>query len=301
MKIQHLVLIFTLLAIVSCSSDDDNDTPEVVTRDLEEVKTENMEEIETFLKTHYYELEQNPQNSNFQNIVYKEIPEGDTSKEPVMESEFLKSKTVTQLETDYTLYYLQIREGATSQRQPTFADSVLVTYKGFTIPDQSTFDSSPNPIWFDLVNNIIGFYEVMDEFRGSSGFEENADGTVAFNEDFGFGTVFIPSGLAYFASPPGGSSISAYDPIVFNIQLYRSLESDHDEDGIPSWQEDVNDNRRLNDDDTDENRVPDYADTDDDGDGVLTRDEIEIDASGNLTFPDSNGNGTPDYLDPTFP
>jgi len=37
-------------------------------------------------------------------------------------------------------------------------------------------------------------------------------------------------------------------------------------------------------------------DTDDDGDGILTIDEIK-DASGNVTFPDSDNDGVPDYLD----
>lgn len=302
MKIQNLVLIFILFIIVSCSSDDD-EGPQVVTRDVEEVKVENMEQIETFLRTHYYELEENPQNPNFQNIVYKEIGENDTDKEPVMESEFLKSKTVTQLETEYTLYYLQIREGAESVRKPTFADSVLVTYKGFSLTEQNVFDSSPNPIWFDLRNNIVGFYEVMDEFRGSTGVVENTDGTVSFDDNFGFGSVFIPSGIAYFSAPPPGSRIAVYEPIIFNIQLYKSEETDHDGDGVPSWMEDVNGDRRLRNDDTDGDRIPNFGDSDDDGDGVPTREEVEFDGEGNLILPlpDSNGNGTPDYLDDTFP
>ena len=277
MKIQNLVLIFILFAIISCSSDDDDDRVEVEVRDVEEVKAENMEQIETFLETHYFELVDNPQNPNFQNIVFEEIGENDTDKQAVMDSEFLKSKTVNQQDVDYTLYYLQIREGAESVRKPTFADSVLVTYNGFALLDQEVFDASPNPIWFDLTNNIRGFYEVMDEFRGSTGFQENSDGTVSFNDDFGIGSVFIPSGIAYFASPPTGSGISAYEPIVFNIQLYRSKESDHDRDGVPTWREDLNDNRRVTDDNTDDDQIPNYADTDDDGDGVPTRDEIDFD------------------------
>lgn len=302
MKIQNLVLILTLLTILSCSSDDDK-APEVILRDVEEVKTENMQQIETFLATHFYKFEDNPQNPNFQNIVFDTIAEDNANEEPILDSEFLESKQVTQNDVDYTLYYLKFREGAESVRKPTFADSVLVTYKGFSLTDQDVFDSSPNPIWFDLRNNIVGFYEIMDEFRGSTGVVENSDGTVAFDDNFGIGSVFIPSGIAYFASPPSGSGISAYEPIVFNIQLYKSIETDHDGDGVPSWMEDVNGNRRLNDDDTNENRVPNFGDPDDDGDGVPTREEVEFDDEGNLILPlpDSNGNDTPDYLDDTFP
>ena len=309
MKIHNLVLISILFALISCDSDDDTGGEVIELRDVEEVKVENTEQIETFLETHYFELVDNPENPNFQNIVFKEIGENDSDKQPVMASEFLKSKLVTQQDVEYTLYYLQLREGAESIRKPTFADSVFVTYKGLTLTNQDVFDGSPNPTWFDLPGtgtsanrgSIRGFYEVMDEFRGSTGVVENPDGTVTFDDNFGIGTVFIPSGLAYFASPPNGSGIDAYEPIFFNIQLYKSIESDHDQDGVPSWREDIDNNRRLTDDDTDGNRIANFVDTDDDGDGVPTREEIDFENDGSIVLPDSNNNGTPDYLDPTFP
>ncbi|WP_019037938.1 FKBP-type peptidyl-prolyl cis-trans isomerase [Psychroflexus tropicus] len=302
MKLQNIALIFALLLIISCSNDDDG-PGEIVTRDVEEVKDENAAQIQSFLETHFYRFEDNPENPNFQKIVFDTIAEPNQDEEPIIDSEFLESKTVTQRGVDYNLYYLKFREGAESSRKPTFADSVLVTYNGFSLFDKDVFDGSPNPVWFDLVNNIVGFYEVMDEFRGASNFvDTNPDGTVTFEDDFGFGTVFIPSGLAYFSAPPTGSGIDAYEPIVFNIQLYKSIESDHDNDGVVSWREDIDNNRRVTDDDTDENRVPNFADTDDDGDGVSTRDEItDEDDNVIFPFPDSDADGTPDYLDPTFP
>jgi len=300
MKLQSLLFILMLGFIFSCSNDDDTGEP-IQLRDPEEVKDENMLQIEEFLSTHFYKLEDNPQNPNFQNIVFDTIAGDNANQEPVINSEFLKSKLVFQQDIEFKLYYLKFREGAESVRQPTFADSVLVTYRGFSLFENQTFDGSPNPIWFDLTNNIRGFYEVMNEFRGSTSFEENPDGTISFDDNFGIGTVFIPSGIAYYASPPSGSGIAAYEPIIFNIQLYKSIESDHDQDGVPSWMEDINEDRRLTNDDTDGDNIPNFADIDDDGDGILTEDEIEFDAEGNLILPDSNGNGTPDYLDPTFP
>jgi len=286
--------------IFSCSSDDDTGEP-LELRDPEEVRDENLLQIESFLETHFYRFEDNPQNPNFQNIVFDTIAGDNANEEPIINSQFLKSKQVFQQDVEFKLYYLKFREGAESSRQPTFADSVLVTYRGFSLFENQTFDGSPNPIWFDLTNNIRGFYEVMDEFRGSTSFQENPDGTISFDDNFGIGTVFIPSGIAYYSAPPSGSGIAAYEPIVFNIQLYRSIEADHDQDGVPSWMEDLNNNRRLTDDDTDEDNIPNFVDVNDDGDGTLTEDEIEFDADGNLILPDSNGNGTPDYLDPTFP
>lgn len=300
MKLQRLLFILMLGFIFSCSDDDDSGEP-IELRDPEEVRDENMLQIEGFLETHFYRFEDNPQNSNFQNIVFDTIAGDNANEEPVINSEFLKSKLVFQQDVEFKLYYLKFREGAESVRKPTFADSVLVTYRGFSLFKNQTFDGSPNPIWFDLTNNIRGFYEVMDEFKGSTSFQENPDGTISFDDNFGIGTVFIPSGIAYYSAPPSGSGIAAYEPIVFNIQLYRSIESDHDQDGVPSWMEDINEDRRLTNDDTDGDNIPDFADVNDDGDGTLTEDEIEIDAEGNLILPDSNGNDTPDYLDPTFP
>jgi hypothetical protein len=300
MKLQRLIFVLMLGFIFSCSDDDDA-AEQVELRDPEEVRDENMLQIKGFMETHFYRFEDNPQNSNFQNIVFDTIAGDNANEEPVINSKFLESKSVTQQDVEYTLYYLKFREGSESVRQPTFADSVLVTYRGFSLFKNRIFDGSPNPIWFDLINNIRGFYEVMDEFRGSTSFEQNPDGTISFDDDFGIGTVFIPSGIAYYSAPPSGSGIAIYEPIIFNIQLYKSKESDHDRDGVPSWMEDINEDRRITNDDSDGDNIPDFADINDDGDGTLTEDEIEFDTEGNLIFPDSNGNGTPDYLDSTFP
>ena len=51
-----------------------------------------------------------------------------------------------------------------------------------------------------------------------------------------------------------------------------------------------------NDDDTDGNGVPNYVDTDDDGDGVLTINE-DLNNDGDPTNDDSDNDGIPNYLD----
>ena len=70
--------------------------------------------------------------------------------------------------------------------------------------------------------------------------------------------------------------------------------TDHDNDSVPSYLEDVNGDGVF-DDDTDEDNVVNVFDNDDDGDDILTIDEYILDNDG---FPmDSDNDGTPDYLD----
>lgn len=310
MKLRYILIIFILSFgfFWSCSDDDDGAT-RVEIRDPEEVKDENAIQIEEFLKTHFYTFEDNPQNPNFQRFVFDTIAGENAEKTPMWDSEFLSSKPIVQNGVAYDLYYLKFREGNAEERHPTFADSTFITYEGITL-ENSTFDIAPNPTWLDLTQTVRGFYELLPELRGSSGFVQNSDGTLTFNDDFGIGVVIVPSGLGYFAVPPPGSGILRYQPIIFSVQLYRSVETDHDRDGVPSFVEDLNDNGRVGDlrdgedfgDDLDGDNIPSYLDVDDDGDGVLTRDEIS-DEDGNIIFPypDADNDGNPDYLDPDFP
>ena len=80
--------------------------------------------------------------------------------------------------------------------------------------------------------------------------------------------------------------------------------TDFDGDGIPSILEDLNNDGDLNNDNTDDASepanvfFPNHNDPDDDNDGILTRDEINLDANGNfVSFKDIDGDGIPDHLD----
>ncbi|GAA4106758.1 hypothetical protein GCM10022393_01360 [Aquimarina addita] len=187
-------------------------------------------------------------------------------------------------------------------------------------PGRRVFDSTVTPVWLDLVSIVGGFREAVTEFSGASGFSENpTDGTISYEMNFGNYTVFMPSGLGYFNNLQ--SSIPAYSPLIFTVQLYASEEADHDGDGVPSYLEDIDGDRIVNDldedsnDDTDDDGIPNYADTDDDGDGTLTEDEdleadqdINVDrdgdgdatndlGDGNPMNDDTDGDGVPNYLD----
>ena len=78
--------------------------------------------------------------------------------------------------------------------------------------------------------------------------------------------------------------------------IIDALDTDDDGDGVPTRQEDRNGNGDPRDDDTDGDGTPDYLDTDDDNDGILTRDE-DYNGDSSPVTDDTDGDGTPDYLD----
>lgn len=303
----HKILITSLfLAIFSMSCEKDDDGPETdPPRDRGEQDLEDQEALEDYLNTHTYNYEdfENP-SEDFDYIVrFDTINEANADKTPLMESDLLETETVLWEDVEYTIYILKIREG--EGEQPRFTDDVFIRYRGELL-NREMFDNSVVPVWFNLVGNngnvpraIPGFSHAFTKFKGASGYEVNSDNTVTWENDYGIGAVFLPSGLGYFSQAQGG--IPAYSPLVFSFNLMRTNEADHDRDGIPSWMEDLNEDGNVINDDTDEDGTPNFADPDDDGDLIPTDEEIEIDEEdGTIIFTDSNNDGTPDYLDPEY-
>lgn len=171
------------------------------------------------------------------------------------------------------------------------------------------FDSAPQPTWFDLSNGIEGFTNGIAGTGSGSGFTVSDDGTITYNDDYAIGALFIPSGLAYFDSPPN-NQIPFYSSLIFTFDHYMAIPTDHDNDRILSIDEDVNNNDFLFDneedaDNTDGDAAFNFRDPDDDNDGVLTRleivtttvmedgEEVEVLES----FLDTDNDGTPNHLD----
>lgn len=78
------------------------------------------------------------------------------------------------------------------------------------------------------------------------------------------------------------------------------LAPDADGDGIANEDEDLNNNGNLNDDDTDGDGIPNYLDSDDDGDTVQTIDEttgIGAGVAPSYVYIDTDGDGIENYLD----
>ena len=91
--------------------------------------------------------------------------------------------------------------------------------------------------------------------------------------------MFIPSGLAYF-NLSRGANIPVYSNLAFQVKLKGLRYNDHDRDKILSKDETYNPTGDtdigLFNQDTDNDGIPDFLDNDDDGDGVLTRNELKI-------------------------
>ncbi len=297
-NIKFLLLVaLTAVIIYSCSSDDDGN--EVFVRDAGEVYQENLAELNAFLQTHFYNQEEfanTPAGEDFR-IQFDTIAGANADRTPL--SEQVTTRTLRRNDIDYTIFVLNVRQG-TGDRQATFADSTLVSYRG-TLLNGQEFDNSNNSIWFNLPGTIDGFAEGITGFNDATDIIPNPDGTISYRNG-GIGAIFMPSGVAYFNRPPT-FSIPEYASLIFTFQLRRVKVTDHDGDGILSIYEDLDQDKDLNspdgDDDTDDDGVPNYVESDDDGDGIPTSEEdADPNGDGNPDDAlDTDGDGIPDYLD----
>lgn len=329
MKKAYLLLsvtVFGFLMVLSCSEDDGIVT--VPPRDRGEESIRATAEIEEFLESHFYNYEEfeNPP-ADFDYVIKFDSLTGDNAtKIPLIQQ--VSQKTVQDRvdeDVTYTLYYLNVIQGEGERIQ--FPDIGTMAYEGRLL-DNSLFDGSVNPVRFDLTGIIDGLQDGLIEFNTAVGDAViNPDGTVDFT-DYGVGAVFVPSGLGYYSSPPPNSLIGVYSQLIFTFQLYKREMGDQDDDSVPSYMEDLDMNGLEEDDDTDEDRNPNFADVDDDNDGRLTKNEVieniyiifpgdpdpvyvehEVEVSRvtdddtgettitTITLVDANNNGIPDYLD----
>ncbi|WP_188051199.1 FKBP-type peptidyl-prolyl cis-trans isomerase [Flavobacterium sp. GP15] len=303
----YFILLITTVSLFSCSKDN-NSNPEIIPpRDYAKQYATELNDIEKYLKENYIEVTVD------QDVTIKKIPAGvaqpsiwsykDNASFPKLLNREVKLHNIV-----YKLYYLVLREGV--GESPTNVDEVFTTYRGeylgndvvngVTNQTSTKFEEFIyEPQRANLFGYIRGWKEVFPQFKtGNSALKD--DGTVTYS-DFGAGVMFIPSGLAYYNS--ANASIPAYSPLVFSFKLLGMQRLDHEyqnigqvavpiPDGIMSFQEDLDGDGymwtkaelpdgAINPDDTDKDGIPDFLDTDDDGDGISTRKEI-TDPSGKL-------------------
>ncbi len=294
-----MLSVFALFS--SCKKDDDNGVV-FVPADRTEQQVIDGDSLIGYLQTHYYNsaMFETPGNYRTFDIVISELPKDTSGNYLPMPNpdvntllvDAVEMRTTTHLEVQYDYYILKLNQGG--GEVPHFCDDVRVNYSGM-LQNDVVFDSTANPINFDLLNLIQGWRLVMPEFNAAEDFVDNGDGTFSFN-NYGLGVMFLPSGLAYFGSPPVG--VTLYSNLIFKFELLQTEINDHDNDLVPSYLEDLNGDGNLFNDDTDNDGFPNFLDPDDDGDGVATRFE-DINNDGDPTNDDTNGNGIPNYLDPT--
>jgi len=326
-KIKYLlpILAFAFVVLNSCKDDDDG-VVRIPPHDRGEEAIIANDQIVKFLETHFYNYEEfeNPTTDFNFRIVFDTIAGDNALKTPLIEQVDVKEVTdIFDEDVTYDLYYLKVNEGGGDEIK--FTDNVSLAYEGRLVADLELFDSSVVPVPFDLTQIVNGLQSALIEFKGAISFDGNNDGTLTF-EDFGNGAVFIPSGLAYFDSPP--PSLINYSQLIFTFHTYLIQKGDHDFDGILSYMEDLDGDGFEGNDDTNGNGIPNFADPDDDGDGRLTKNETELfdytinpgddepvlvedevemyrevdSETGEITIytvvlTDTNSDGTPDYLD----
>lgn len=290
---------FIALVAVSCNNND-NIGP-VPLHDYTTQYDTDLEKIEQFLQTRSYTITDHPGFSDDQDVTFTQIPDGDTSMTSVWNSGNLLVHIYHDYshDIDYKIYYLKLRDGggaANDKPSPTNVDGVLAGYSGSYLfsaaqdttagPTTSvnrikthTFESNPFPqAVLSLESAIRGWSEIFPHFK--AGDFTSVSGEPNSYSDFGAGVLFIPSALGYYNQSQ--SAIPAYSPLIFSFKLYEVTRLDQDQDGIPSYLEDLDGDGYIhvipegfvNPDDTDGDLAPDYLDLDDDGDLALTKVEI---------------------------
>ena len=302
------IVAFFLLAIfvTSCKKDDGGGIPP--REPLDEVQLKDEAALQAYLQTHFYNYEKfnAPVDSDFDYKIEFGVIEGvNADKIPLIDQ--VESKEVT-VDSDKgkiiaKVYTLKVREGDLGRSSPTEVDSVYVNYQGILLNGTIFDTSAPGvPVWFDLVNTVRGFSVGAESFKpGILKSSEPDDGSFSV-ENYGIGAIFMPSILGYsynFNNASTRNKIPVYSPLIFTMDLIAvNDDTDHDNDGVPSKNEDLDEDGLVGNDDTDEDSIPDYLDADDDGDGKPTRDEI-TDGNGEIItpYPDTDRDGNPDYLD----
>ena len=312
-----LILLTLTIVFVSCNGDDDNGST-FVAADRTEQQVIDDAVILQYLSSHYY-------NSSFFEIGsdFKYI-------------DAVETRTATYYDVEYKYYVLSLNQGGGDT--PEFTDFVRARYEGSSINEEVggeevVFDSAITAAGFNLQTDFISIVGVikawqlvLPTFSAAESFDIGVDGNVNFTNP-GLGMMFVPSGLGYFSGTSTGSS---YDNLIFKFELLQTDTVDHDDDGVPSYIEDLNENLNIEDDDTDEDGFFNYIDNNDDGDNVFTIDELittvyppmasendltlaenefirsrVVNTDGSITFKtvtiaDSNNDGVPDYLDPSI-
>ncbi len=157
------------------------------------------------------------------------------------------------------------------------------------------FDNIPNH--FDLDADGDGLFDFAESGH-TTGVDTNHDGMV----DGSVGTNGLPDAVE---TAPDSNSINYTIQNTDADTYYDFLDTDDDNDHIPTTAEHPDDNHNSYPDDamdTDMDGTPNYLDVDDDGDGIFTvYEDVQLPNTypqdGNPMNDDTDGDGIPNYLD----
>ena len=243
-----------------------------------------------YLSNHFYNYEDFPRADDTVVTISIDTISGDNAdKTPMIDQVQQLSVPITDANgvvTNHTLYYLVAQQGSELEKNPSIVDSTYVSYRGELLTG-TIFDQRNTPIWFDNIRVVSGFRYGLQNFAPGT-FSQDADGIISFR-DYGQGILFMPSGLGYYSNTNSG--IPQYSPLIFSVSLLTMNISDHDNDGIQDWADDL-DGEPLNDDSDGDGNINLY-DADDDGTGCA----IVFDADNDGVIDDTDGDGIPDILD----
>jgi hypothetical protein len=191
-------------------------------------------------------------------------------------------------------------------------DSIYIKSKMFSLKNEVVVDNSYMPSYYSfpltlkefgymsqglypLIPNQLktGERQILTLLKTATNVKIAEDGTPTYDKgSAGRIVAIIPSGVGYF-NAGYGSKVKAYQPHIMDMTLIAKKERDHDGDGIPSKYEveavmklgrEVSDQELLDMKltihdyfayDTDGDGIPNFLDDDDDGDGVLTKTELQ--------------------------
>lgn len=303
MKKIVFLLIVSSLMFISCKKDDDG----IITippNDRNEQYLTDGYAIEEYLKSNYMVVDSD-MNVTMNKITnpFTQVSIWNQTEYP-LQSIIVKNDVRDTYKTDgrfddpvdYKLYYIILNEGG--GERPTTIDSSFVDYRGWNLSNVE-FDRTSNPVWTSFPGNIefiSGFRQILPKLKSAESVVENGDGTLT-HINFGNCIVFIPSGLGYF-NLPRGTNLPGYSNLVFQIKLKGIHYNDHDRDRILSKYELYNGQTDYFLQDSDGDGFPDFLDSNDDGDNVITKNELKIPGTTPQQYyqfndiPDCSGNQT---------
>ena len=294
-----LLFVFCMVFIVACTEEDTQ-----ATYDADRYAKADEEKFQKYFKTHYY----NTKDGAIWTIGNKTEAEGalpEADQIPLVDDPKLqtieKAKITLQDDKvkDYKMYYYITEEGkgVKPATHPIRLDSVLVKYTGMRL-DSLVFDKQTYSVWFHLKRLVPGWGFGLRKFKPGI-LQRKSDGDYDFTQS-GKGYIFIPSGLGYVDRSM--TDIPKNTPLIFYIDLQNFKSNDSDGDYVPNYKEvKIDEYGNITGFDTDDDGVDDNRDEDDDGDGILTKKEVQrvpnSDGTYRIIYTDTDKDGVPDYLD----